>query len=155
MPIHAALTTARTAEVEAPAAVLAENFGQRALADRNPGRQLCNETTRDIARNPGPGVLPQAPPEGGLPELRAGLEADSARWRAIAPLRRERRRWVAVIWHAGAGRYQARPRFKAPAGTIAVGATPAELAAAMDKIERACRAPRSGKLTASPPEIAP
>lgn len=72
-----------------------------------------------------------------MTELRA--IADTEHWRAIAPLRRERPRWFCVNWHSGADEYQAWPRFRAPAGTIATGRTPAELAAAMDLVEQACR----------------
>lgn len=68
---------------------------------------------------------------------RRDFAADAACWRAIAPLRRQRPRWVGVIWHADSNQYRARPRFRAPFGTVATGATPTELAASMDEIERA------------------
>ncbi len=58
-----------------------------------------------------------------------------------ARLRREYPRWV-VLWLDREGQYRAGPLFRAPRGSVASAATPAELAARMDQIEAAARSPR-------------
>jgi hypothetical protein len=58
-----------------------------------------------------------------------------------ARLRREHPRWV-VFWLAREGQYRARPLFRAPRGSVASAATPAELVVQMDQIEVAARKPR-------------
>jgi hypothetical protein len=55
-----------------------------------------------------------------------------------ARLRREHPQWV-VFWLAREGQYRARPLFRAPRGSAASAATPAELVIQMDQIEVAAR----------------
>jgi hypothetical protein len=75
------------------------------------------------------------------PPREAG-DDDAARSADAAQIRREHPRWV-VIWVARKGEFQARPLFRAPRGTVAVGVTPDELTAQMDAIWRA--APRRAR----------
>jgi hypothetical protein len=70
---------------------------------------------------------------------------DPARWAAAAQIRRKHAGWV-VIWVARKGQYQARPLFRAPPGTVAIGATPEELTARMHAIRQAAlRRPRAAR----------
>jgi len=61
---------------------------------------------------------------------------DQARWAAVARVRKERPGWV-VIWLARKREFRARPLFRAPRDTVAAGATPEELTARMEEIQRA------------------
>jgi hypothetical protein len=61
---------------------------------------------------------------------------DQARWASAAQVRKERPGWV-VIWLARKREFRARPLFRAPADTVAAGATPEELTARMEEIQRA------------------
>jgi hypothetical protein len=67
---------------------------------------------------------------------------EAARWEAVAQIRRARpRKWV-VIWAPRKGGCQARPRFPAPPGTVATGATAQQFTGAMNTVDLAAR--RSG-----------
>jgi hypothetical protein len=66
-----------------------------------------------------------------------GLSAEeAARWAAAALIRRAHPGWV-VIWSPARAEFQARPLFRAPRGTVAAGATPADLTAQMNAIRAA------------------
>jgi hypothetical protein len=77
---------------------------------------------------------------------------DERQWQIVARIRTQTSDWV-LIWSARKGEFQARPLFRAPRDTVAVGRTPEELAGKMLEIEvRAGRAPRgdpSGKPSTS------
>lgn len=66
---------------------------------------------------------------------------DVAQYEAAAALRQERPGWV-VIWLARKGEFRARPSFRAPPDTVAIGANTEELTAQMDEIEQAARSPK-------------
>lgn len=67
-------------------------------------------------------------------------ENEAAQWEAAARVRQERPGWV-VIWLARKGEFRARPLFRAPPDTVAIGATTEELTAQMDQIYQAAGRP--------------
>lgn len=71
----------------------------------------------------------------------SGSENEAAYWKAAARVRKERPGWV-VIWLARKGEFRARPLFRAPPDTVATGATPEELTASMDQIQRTAACPK-------------
>jgi hypothetical protein len=62
---------------------------------------------------------------------------DAEQWSVVARIRAELSDWV-VIWSARKDEFQARPLFRAPKNTVAVGQTPEELAEKMLAIEQRC-----------------
>jgi hypothetical protein len=68
---------------------------------------------------------------------------DADHWQTVARIRGERSGWV-VIWMASAGCYRAYPLFRAPRVTAVTAATPDELTAQMDQVQR--RPGRSGSV---------
>jgi hypothetical protein len=62
---------------------------------------------------------------------------DAEQWNIVARIRAELSDWV-VIWSARKDEFQARPLFRAPKDTVAVGQTPEELAEKMLAIEQRC-----------------
>jgi hypothetical protein len=62
---------------------------------------------------------------------------EAEQWSIVARIRAELSNWV-VIWSARKDEFQARPLFRAPKDTVAVGHTPEELAERMIAIERRC-----------------
>ncbi len=61
---------------------------------------------------------------------------EAARWGAAARVRADHPGWV-VIWSRLSREFQARPLFRAPKGTVAVGPTPETLIAQMTAIQAA------------------
>jgi hypothetical protein len=90
--------------------------------------------TPDAAGTHAPAVRPVISPD-------SGAENEAAAWQAAAQIRKERPGWV-VIWLARKGEFRARPLFRAPPDTVAIGTTPEELKAQMDNIEQAAGRPK-------------
>jgi hypothetical protein len=65
---------------------------------------------------------------------------EAARHEAAAALRKQRPGWV-VIWLARKGEFRARPLFRVPPNTVAIGANTEELTAQMDEIQQAAGRP--------------
>jgi hypothetical protein len=75
---------------------------------------------------------------------------DAEQWSVVARIRAELSDWV-VIWSARKDEFQARPLFRAPKDTVAVGQTPEELAEKMLAIEQRCgKRPRKCETPAEP-----
>jgi hypothetical protein len=75
---------------------------------------------------------------------------DAEQWNVVARIRAELSDWV-VIWIARKDEFQARPLFRAPKDTVAVGQTPEELAEQMLAIEQRCgKRPRKCETPAEP-----
>lgn len=72
-----------------------------------------------------------------MPEM---VPDEAARWEAAARVREERPGWV-VIWLTRKGEFRARPLFRAPPDTVAIGTTPEKLIARMDEIRQTTRRP--------------
>lgn len=66
---------------------------------------------------------------------------ESARWQAVADIRRDHPGWV-TIWLGRIGRYRAWPLFRAPRGTSLTAQTPEDLTAQMNRVEQESRRPR-------------
>jgi hypothetical protein len=75
---------------------------------------------------------------------------EDKQWRTVARIRAKSSDWV-VIWIARKDEFQARPLFRAPKDTVAVGASPEELAQRMLAIEQRCgKQPREREAPAEP-----
>lgn len=75
---------------------------------------------------------------------------EAEQWSIVGRIRAELLDWV-VIWSARKDEFQARPLFRAPKDTVAVGQTPEELAVKMLAIEQRCgKRPRKPEASAEP-----